>query len=58
MNRDPIVEEVREARAKLFEECGQDLDKLMDRLKKQERQDQDRLVSKKTANQKRDAGAA
>jgi hypothetical protein len=58
MNRDPIVEEVREARAKLFDECDHDLDKLMDRLKEQERQDQARLVSKKTTSQKRDAGAA
>ena len=58
MNKDPIVEEVRSARAKLFAECGEDMDRLMDHLKEQEHQDQTRLVSKKTTTQKRDAGAA
>ena len=58
MTKDPIVEEVRDARAKLFEECDEDIEKLMDRLKEQENQDQARLVSKQTKNQKRDAGAA
>lgn len=58
MNKDPIVEEVREARAKLFEECGEDMDRLMDRLKEEERQDQTRLNSKQTSNKKRDTGAA
>ena len=58
MTKDPIVEEVRNARAKLFEECGEDIEKLMDRLKEQENQDKARLVSKQTKNKKRDAGAA
>ena len=58
MNKDPIIEEVRDARAKLFEECGEDMDRLMDRLKEHERRDQARVISKKNPNQKRDAGAA
>ncbi|MEJ2701329.1 MAG: hypothetical protein P8Z79_02700 [Sedimentisphaerales bacterium] len=58
MTKDPIVEEVRNARAKLFEECGEDMDRLMDRLKEQERQGQARLVSKGAVSKKRDAGAA
>lgn len=32
--RDPIVEEVRAARAALFAECGHDLKKLVERLRK------------------------
>jgi len=58
MNRDPIVEETRKTRAKLFEECGEDLDRLLDRPKEQEQQDQARLVSKPDKHGARDAGAA
>jgi hypothetical protein len=58
MTKDPIVEEVRNARAKLFEECGEDIEKLMDRLKEQEHQDKARLTSNQTTKKKRDAGAA
>ena len=58
MTKDPIVEEVRNTRAKLFEECGEDIEKLKDRLKEQENQDKARLVSKQSKNKKRDAGAA
>ena len=50
MNKDPIVEEVRNAREKLFKECGEDLERFLHRLKEQERQDRDRLVSKLRAN--------
>ena len=33
---DPIVAEVRKARAELFAECGQDLHKLFARIRRQE----------------------
>ena len=46
MIRDPIVEEVREARARIFAECGDDLGKLMDRLQAAESQHQDRIVTR------------
>lgn len=58
MTKDPIVEEVRNTRAKLFEDCGENIEKLMDRLKEQENQDKARLVSNQNTKQKRDAGAA
>jgi len=58
MNRDPIVEEVRNMRAKLFEDCGEDLDTLLDRLKEQEQQDRARLVSKQDKHGAQDVGAA
>ena len=45
MKRDPIVEEIHQVRQKLMEECGGDLNQLMDRLKAAEKQDRDRLVS-------------
>jgi hypothetical protein len=51
MIRDPIVEEVRRAREKIWEACGCDLDKLLDRLQAAEAQDRDRLVSKKALGQ-------
>lgn len=45
MKRDPIVEEIHQTRQKLLEECGGDLNQLMERYKAAEKQDQDRLVS-------------
>lgn len=33
MNDDPNVDEVRETRRRIFEECGNDLDRLIERLK-------------------------
>lgn len=45
MNNDPIVEEVREARQKLFEECNQILNQYLDLLKEEEKQDSDKIVS-------------
>ena len=47
MSRDPIVDEVRRAREKILEECGSDLDKLLDRLKAAEAQDRSRVISRK-----------
>ena len=45
MTRDPIVEDVRSARQKLFEACNEDLNALLDRFQEQEKLDQERLVS-------------
>ena len=42
---DPIVEEVHNVRAKLFEECGRDLSVYMTRLKDREMEHRHRLVS-------------
>lgn len=53
MKNDPIVEEVREARQKIFEKCGQDLDRLLDWLKGEEKQDLDRIVSFDTIQKNR-----
>ena len=43
--KDPIVEEVRQARKKLFEKCGNDLDKLMDYIEKRQKRHGDLLVT-------------
>lgn len=45
MKDDPIVEEIHEARRKLLNECGGDLEKLMDRLKSREQEHPSRIVS-------------
>ena len=45
MARDPIVEEARSARQKIFEACNEDLDALLDRFQEREKLDQERLVS-------------
>ena len=45
MMKDPIVEEVRRAREKIFAECDYDLNKLMERIKRAEEKHKDRLVS-------------
>ena len=41
---DPIVEEIHKVREKLLEECGGDLEKLMDRLQAREQEDSGRIV--------------
>lgn len=51
MNRDPIVADVRKARQKILEDCGGDLEKLLDRLKAAEAQDRSRVVSMKSVRQ-------
>ena len=45
MNRDPIVEEIHQTRQKILEECGGDLDRLLDHLKASEKQDRGYTVS-------------
>jgi hypothetical protein len=45
MTEDPLVEEVRSARQKIFVACHEDLDALLDRFQEQEEQDRERLVS-------------
>ena len=45
MKRDPIVEEIHQTRQKLLEDCGGDLNQLMERFKAAEIQDRSRLVS-------------
>jgi hypothetical protein len=45
MENDPIVNEIRLTREKIFKECDEDLNKLIDFLKEQEKNDSDRLVS-------------
>jgi len=53
MTKDPIVEEVRATREKLFDACNGDLDVFLKRLKDQERQDRSRLVSRRNMKAKR-----
>ncbi len=45
MTNDPIVEEVRETRRRIFQECENDLQQLVERLKSAEGQDKNRLVT-------------
>lgn len=54
MNRDPVVEEIHRVRDKILEECNGDLDKLMDRLKKRELEDQERIISLEWMKRERD----
>lgn len=58
MIRDPIVEEVRAAREKLFDACGRNLDALLDYLKEREQQDRSRLVSPQDVKARRSANQA
>ena len=45
MTSDPIVNEVRAARQRLFDACNQNLDALLDRFQAQEKLDQERVVA-------------
>lgn len=51
MNDDPIVEEIRQIRARLLAECGGDLDRLLDRYKQSE--DPNRVVTLKDVEERR-----
>jgi len=42
---DPFVEEVHRIRERLLQECGGDLERLMDRLKAREEEDRSRVTS-------------
>jgi hypothetical protein len=42
---DPIVNEVHETRRRIFEECGNDLGRYLERIKTAEALDKDRLVT-------------
>lgn len=55
MTKDPIVEEVRAARQKIFEACNEDLDALLDRFQEQEKLDQERIVSDVSTRRRQDA---
>ena len=45
MNRDPIVEEVRRIREQLWDECGGDLHRFMERIRSAEAEHPDRVVT-------------
>lgn len=54
MTKDPIVEEVRSARQKIFEACNEDLDALLDRFQEHEKLDQERVISNTSTQTKQD----
>ena len=58
MAKDPIVEDVRATREKLFEACNDDLNAFLKLLKDQEQQDRSRLVSPKDLKARRKAGGS
>ena len=58
MARDPIVEDVRSARQKLFVACNEDLNALLDRFQEQEKLDRERIVSTISPKISQASGAA
>jgi hypothetical protein len=52
MKKDPIVEEIHQIREKLLDECGGDIEILMDRLKAREVEDKNRVISWKRLKEK------
>lgn len=52
MPRDPIVDEARSARQKIFDACNEDLGTLLNRFQEQEKVDRDRFVSDLTTQPK------
>ncbi len=53
MIRDPIVEEIRRIREKMWDECGGDLGRLIESLRASEAQHRDRIISKEDVNRLR-----
>jgi hypothetical protein len=58
MMDDPIVGEVHETRRRIVNECGGDVERLIERMKAAEVKDADRLVSVEEVEQRRDAPVA
>jgi hypothetical protein len=52
---DPIIEEIYQARQRLLDECGGDLEKLMNRLRDAETQHPDRVITKAAIQERRRA---
>ena len=53
MNRDPIVEEVHRIREQMWDECGGDLERLIEFLQAGEAEHRDRIISKEKLDQLR-----
>ena len=58
MNTDPLVDEVREARRRISESVGHDLDRLVDYYQHLQERHRDRLVAPPKPRPKRDDEAA
>jgi hypothetical protein len=57
MWKDPIVEEIHLVREKIAKECNYDLKKIMNRLRKKEKENRERVVSKiARTKQKKEVG--
>jgi hypothetical protein len=52
VSHDPIVDDVRQARQRIFAACGDDLARLLDRLKAEEGREPERVVSTKSLRRK------
>ena len=46
---DPLIDEVRERRRQVWEECGQDFDKLLERIRRIQEQHPEKLVDPRKA---------
>ena len=53
MNPDPIVAEVRAARAALMKECGYDLDRFVSRMQQYQREHPERFITKEQLDARR-----
>ena len=49
MLRDPVVQEVRDNFARFAEECGNDFDRIIERLRREQSAHADRLISRPPA---------
>jgi len=56
MNTDSIVEEIHRIREKMLEECGGDINKLMDRMKARKSSENQRKVSPGEPKEKKFSG--
>ena len=57
MKNDPIVEEVYRVREKMWDECGGDLDRLIESLRASEKKHPERIVSRQTVEKLRQESA-
>lgn len=55
---DPIVNEVHEARCRIFNECGEEIERLIERLRLGNDKNADRLVTLEEVERRRDGRIA
>lgn len=56
--KDPVIDEIRAVRQKIWEDCGKDMNRLLQHYKEMQKQYADRLITELPTSKNKDASAA